>query len=155
MIIRLLRLVVLMKVFRTYFPELFGILTTKGLSKMLKITGVVIMISAIPITYLEEGITTFAEGIWWAIVTTTTVGYGDIAPVTPGGRIIAVFLMFFGIGCIGMITGTVATYLVKGKAKDNDKEFVKNKIDQLETLSNEEYDILLQMIGQIRNDKAR
>ena len=155
MIIRLLRLVVLMKVFRTYFPELFDILTTNGLSKMLKITGVVSMISAIPITYLEEGITTFAEGIWWAIVTTTTVGYGDIAPVTPGGRIIAVFLMFFGIGCIGMVTGTVATYLVKGKAKDNDKEFVKNKIDQLETLSNEEYDILLQMIGQIRNDKAR
>ena len=63
--------------------------------------------------------------------------------------------MFFGIGCIGMVTGTVATYLVKGKAKDNDKEFVKNKIDQLEKLSNEEYDILLQMIGQIRNDKAR
>ncbi|PQD97187.1 hypothetical protein CYL18_04765 [Pradoshia eiseniae] len=155
MVLRFLRLVAILNMFRKYFPELTGILTTNGLRKMLRITGVVIMLSAIPITYLEKGITTFAEGIWWAIVTTTTVGYGDIAPVTLGGRIVAVLLMFFGIGCIGTITGTVATYLLKGKDKDNEKEFVKNKIDQLETLSNEEYDILLQMIGEIRNDKRR
>lgn len=57
----------------------------------------------------------------------TTVGYVDIAPVITDGGLIAVVLMTFGIGCIGMVTGTVATYLVKDKEKDNDEEFVKNK----------------------------
>ena len=154
MIVRLLRLVVLWKILRTHFPELMAILTMNGLSKMLKITGGMILISAIPITYLEEGITSFAEGIWWAIVTTTTVGYGDIAPVTIGGRVVAVLLMFFGIGCIGTITGTVATYLVRSGDKNPHKEFIKNQIDRIETISDEDFDILLQMIGQIRNDKV-
>ena len=52
------------------------------------------------------------------------------------------------------VLGTAATYLVKDKEKDNDKEFVKNKIDEPEALSDEEYGIVLRLIGQIRNDKT-
>ena len=57
-------------------------------------------------------ITSFREAVWWAIVTTTTVGYGDYTPVTTVGRLIAVAVMIVGIGLIGTISATVAAFFV-------------------------------------------
>jgi voltage-gated potassium channel len=56
---------------------------------------------------------TFFDCVWWSMVTITTVGYGDIAPVTVGGRLISMTLMMLGIGLLGITTGRVATYLVR------------------------------------------
>ncbi|MBA4495672.1 potassium channel family protein [Paenactinomyces guangxiensis] len=53
------------------------------------------------------------DAVWWAVVTTTTVGYGDISPVTLGGRVIATILMFTGIGLIGSVTASVATHFIE------------------------------------------
>lgn len=53
------------------------------------------------------------DGIWWAMVTVTTVGYGDIYPKTIDGRIIAMVVMLFGIGFLSVLTATVASYFVK------------------------------------------
>ncbi len=55
----------------------------------------------------------FWNGLWWAIVTTTTVGYGDIAPVTVGGRIVGVVLMFLGIGMVATLAASIAAYFVE------------------------------------------
>jgi voltage-gated potassium channel len=49
------------------------------------------------------------DAIWWTLVTMTTVGYGDFVPVTSGGRIVAVVLMFLGIGLFGVLTSYVAS----------------------------------------------
>ena len=57
-------------------------------------------------------ITNFGDSVWWAVSTLTTVGYGDYVPVTTGGRIIAVFLMIGGISLIGVVTATVARWMV-------------------------------------------
>ena len=51
------------------------------------------------------------DGLWWAVVTLTTVGYGDIQPVTAGGRILATVAMFAGIGVIGSACGIMADAL--------------------------------------------
>ena len=51
------------------------------------------------------------DGLWWAVVTLTTVGYGDIQPVTGGGRILATVAMFAGIGVIGSACGIMADAL--------------------------------------------
>ena len=51
------------------------------------------------------------DGLWWAVVTLTTVGYGDIQPVTAGGRILATLAMFSGIGVIGSACGIMADAL--------------------------------------------
>lgn len=53
---------------------------------------------------------TMVDGMWWAATTVTTVGYGDIAPVTDGGRLIAMFIMIVGLGFVAILTGAVAQH---------------------------------------------
>jgi hypothetical protein len=60
----------------------------------------------------DANITTGADALWWAIVTITTVGYGDYYPVTELGRITAVFVMFAGVGIIGALASILASLLV-------------------------------------------
>jgi len=62
-------------------------------------------------------ITTFRDALWWAVVTTTTVGYGDYTPVTPAGRVIASVVMVVGIGLIGTVSASVASWFVKRHTK--------------------------------------
>jgi voltage-gated potassium channel len=75
-------------------------------------------ISAVQITITEravEGsnIKNFGDGLWWAITTVTTVGYGDRYPTTTEGRCLAVALMIMGISLMGVITASVAAWFVK------------------------------------------
>jgi voltage-gated potassium channel len=57
-------------------------------------------------------ITTGGDAIWWAVVTITTVGYGDFYPVTTFGRVVAVFVMFAGVGIIGALASILASILI-------------------------------------------
>ncbi len=59
------------------------------------------------------GITTFGDALWWAATTMTTVGYGDLFPVTSTGRFVGVGLMVAGIGLLGTVTATLASWLVE------------------------------------------
>ena len=61
----------------------------------------------------------FPDAFWWSIVTATTVGYGDISPVSLGGRIVAVLLMLLGIGFLGVLTATIASVFVENKLMEN------------------------------------
>jgi voltage-gated potassium channel len=81
-------------------------------------------ISAVQITISEravEGsnIKTFGDGLWWAVTTVTTVGYGDRYPTTTEGRFLAVVLMIMGISLVGVITASVAAWFVKMGADDS------------------------------------
>lgn len=60
----------------------------------------------------DSSITSYGDALWWAAVTITTVGYGDFYPVTTEGRLVAVGLMIGGIGLIGFVTGSLATWIV-------------------------------------------
>ena len=81
-------------------------------------------ISAIQITISErtaEGsnIHNFGDGLWWAISTVTTVGYGDRYPTTTEGRFLAVALMFMGISLVGVVTASVAAWFVRMGQEDS------------------------------------
>lgn len=65
-------------------------------------------------------ITSFGDALWWAISTVTTVGYGDLTPVTFGGRLIAVALMIAGISLLGVVTATLASWIVERVAEEDD-----------------------------------
>lgn len=66
----------------------------------------------------ESAINSFPDAIWWAFVTVTTVGYGDMAPVSGFGRVLAVFLMLGGIALLGVVTGTLASWIVEKVSTD-------------------------------------
>jgi voltage-gated potassium channel len=83
-------------------------------------------VAAVQITISEravEGsnIKNFGDGIWWAITTVTTVGYGDRYPTTTEGRFLAVTLMIMGISLMGVITASVAAWFVKMGQEDSKK----------------------------------
>ena len=81
-------------------------------------------IAAVQITITErevEGsnIKSFGDGLWWAVTTVTTVGYGDKFPTTSIGRVLAVGLMLVGISLMGVITASVAAWFVKMSQDEN------------------------------------
>lgn len=61
----------------------------------------------------DASITTFGDAAWWTLTTISTVGYGDRYPVTWEGRLVAALLMIGGIALLGVITGTIASWLVE------------------------------------------
>jgi voltage-gated potassium channel len=129
-------------------------------------------------------INTFGDALWWSIVTVTTVGYGDIYPVTTAGRIIASILMIIGITILGLFISTLGNSLIESKLsklndqristiqnnkdinhreekskektfKDETKSFIKSKIDSLEYLKEDELDMLLDLIKTIYYNKFK
>ena len=75
-------------------------------------------ISAVQMTITERAVEgsnihNFGDGLWWAVTTITTVGYGDRYPTTTEGRLLAVLLMIMGISLVGVITASVAAWFVK------------------------------------------
>jgi voltage-gated potassium channel len=70
----------------------------------------------------DPHITNFGEALWWSITTITTVGYGDLTPVTATGRVIAVLLMIGGISLVGSITATLASWIVQRVADEQAAE---------------------------------
>jgi len=95
-----------------------GILAQRG-TKVIVAAVVGTLVIGATLAYLAERgepgatITSFGDAIWWAAVTMTTVGYGDVYPTTPMGRGVAVALMLFGIAALSALTATVAAFLVR------------------------------------------
>lgn len=67
----------------------------------------------------ESGFTSIPAGIYWAIVTLTTVGYGDISPATPLGQFLASLVMIMGYGIIAVPTGIVTAEFAKSSLRNN------------------------------------
>ncbi|MFE7776068.1 potassium channel family protein [Streptomyces sp. NPDC057445] len=66
-------------------------------------------------------IRTFGDSVWWACETLTTVGYGDVTPVTPWGRVIAVGLMICGLALLGAVTGSFSSWLIQVFTREDEK----------------------------------
>lgn len=80
--------------------------------------AVVVVVAAVAELQAERGapganITSFGDSLWWAVATVTTVGYGDVYPVTLVGRLIATALMVVGISLVGVVTAAVAAWFVR------------------------------------------
>ena len=72
----------------------------------------------------DANITTGGDALWWALVTITTVGYGDYFPVTGAGRITGAFVMFAGVGIIGALASILASILVPAPKTEEEPEEV-------------------------------
>ena len=156
--IRLLRLVRLLRAFRLLHrvgPTTRGVLRQNGLGYVLVFTAVLIVAGGTGVALLEDGIDSWGDGMWWALVTTTTVGYGDIAPVDVPGRLIAVVLMVAGIGTLGMITGSIATYFTTlgDERLPTDVRYVRQRLAQWSAMSHSERLRLARLLDHIVEDE--
>ncbi|WP_455357991.1 potassium channel family protein [Streptomyces sp. SYSU K21746] len=70
----------------------------------------------------DATIRTFGDALWWTCSTLTTVGYGDVAPVTALGRVIAVGLMTCGLALLGAVTGSFSSWLLQVFGREDEKE---------------------------------
>lgn len=81
-------------------------------------------------------INSFGDAMWWAIVTTTTVGYGDYSPVDPLSRVVAAFLMLVGIGLVGSLAATMSQLFYTMKEGSSGRSLVNTDEDVLSILDN-------------------
>jgi voltage-gated potassium channel len=120
-LLRILRVVRVVRVLRSYRHQQPGrfvadLSASRALATFLVTLFLVIVVTEVAgatIYYAESGaagsnIASASDAIWWALVTITTVGYGDRFPVTDQGRAIGVFLLFAGIGLFSVLTGFIA-----------------------------------------------
>jgi hypothetical protein len=104
---------------------------------MFSVLGGVVLVAAVIYTLVED--VSFLDGVWWAIVTATTVGYGDISPETVGMRVVAVLVMFTGIVTAAIVTASLAATIVSTKlaaanetqAIDDDFDYVIERVTEL------------------------
>src|SRR5882724_6175336 len=94
------------------------------LLSVLVIFLMVLFLAAVSVYFLERDVQPAAFGsvpaaLWWAIATLTTVGYGDVVPITPLGRIVAAVVMICGLGVFGLWTGILATGFAAETRRDN------------------------------------
>lgn len=112
-----------------------GILRHHSLFRVLIAAVGTVFVGAWAVLLFEENtkgtiIRDYPNALWWAVVTVTTVGYGDYYPKTEGGRAVATVLMLVGIGLIGVLTATVASVFIK-EHTDANKEAFKQGHDEL------------------------
>lgn len=119
------------------------VLTHKGFHFVVLFAAVLVFLCAGLVTVAERSahgsnIHDYGQGLWWAIVTVTTVGYGDHVPVTPFGQGVAVVLMLVGVGLIGVVTATVASYFIEQDTNAAEERLVRIE-SMLEQLLGQKY----------------
>jgi voltage-gated potassium channel len=123
-LVRPLRLLRLTSVTAWGLDALREILGRRGVLHVAAVTTVLILVGGGCLSVLEPETVKggFGDGIWWAIVTATTVGYGDISPTTLWGRIIAAVLMLVGIGLMSTLAASITSHFVQQTANEEFKE---------------------------------
>ena len=95
------------------------------------------LIAAVLERWIDPGIGTFGDSLWWAIVTVTTVGYGDIVPESSGGRLVGAMLMLAGVSAIPITTSLVVSVFVsrlQQQSRARDEELRAELIARLERI---------------------
>ena len=153
--LRLLRLIALLRVLnRKATSSLHGrVAVYVGSSAAL-----IIFVAALAVLDAERGkphanINTFGDALWWAATTVMTVGYGDRFPVTTTGRLVAVGLMIAGITLLGIVTASIATWLIN-RVRDletDTEDRLSQRLDDLHHEITEIRQLLTQLAPPARN----
>jgi voltage-gated potassium channel len=140
-ILRLLRLLRLVRTFAGIYRaamHLDGLAHHRGFAWLIVAWLAVMVICSIALYAAENGINKAIESpfdaLWWGVVTLSTVGYGDVFPITPEGRLAAMVLMLLGIGLFSAITATMASYLIS-TGRQQDASRPGHLVDEIERLA--------------------
>ncbi len=129
--LRLFRLVLLVKLVRyseslERFRRAF-VIAKEDLALFFAGAIVLLYLSAIGIYLFEnnaqpEVFSSVFHSLWWALSTLTTVGYGDVYPITVGGKIFTFFVLMLGLGIVAVPTGLISSALVKARQEDRERQ---------------------------------
>ncbi|WP_294043331.1 ion transporter, partial [Thiolapillus sp.] len=136
-IFRLLRLFRILKLFR--YNQAIGryhrafVIAKEELVLFSAVSMILLYLSSVGIYYFEntaqpEQFKSVFHSLWWAVVTLTTVGYGDIYPVTVGGRIFTFIVLMVGLGIVAVPAGLVASALSQAHSEENTDKVEKDEI---------------------------
>ena len=124
---------------------IFGSRAWVGVRRLVNVDFIIVygiglvIIAATVVASVEGGegasINSFADALWWAVVTITTVGYGDMVPLSLVGRAVAFILMLGGIAFFSGVTANLASFLVK--SHDTEKKVVSQLVKEVEGLRQE------------------
>jgi voltage-gated potassium channel len=107
-----------MHYFIIFLKHLTTLIQKEKIHKVVLLMIGVIVLGSLALVFFEEQVN-FQDALWWSFVTVTTVGYGDISPITMGGRIVAITVMLFGIGILGVFTATIAGMFIEDRMREN------------------------------------
>jgi len=106
----------------------------------------------------DAQITNLLDAFWWVSATVTTVGYGDVVPVTDLGRLMGIGLMFVGIAIIGTFISAFGAMLIGSRLKkhetveDSTKSMIIKKINDIENLEKNEVELLISMVKDLHDE---
>jgi voltage-gated potassium channel len=113
--VRLLRLLRLVRLLRLA-PLARRVFSMKGLSYAALLAALTAVAGGAAFASIEKNAST-ADGVYWAVTTMTTVGYGDLSPHTTAGKAVAVVVMLVGIGFVAVLTGAIAQRFLAGEVE--------------------------------------
>lgn len=136
-LLRSLRLLLLVSLLMRFSSTLRGILAHNSLGTTLGISLAVIILAGLLMAAIEPTVGTPWDGIWWAWVTVTTVGYGDIVPTTAAGKLFGALLILLGVGLFSLMTASFSSFFI-GRDVSKVEEEIEKDVERVEL---EEVDI--------------
>lgn len=137
-LLRLLRLLRLVRTFAGIYRALLHVERLLGNRQVAAIAVIwlaILLLTSFGMYVAEQGVNEAVssplDALWWGVTTMTTVGYGDVYPITPEGRVAAAVLMILGISLFGVVTATATGLIIRGSG---DAEQELNPVAQIERL---------------------
>lgn len=137
--LRALRLIILLTLFIHMSATVKQILARHHLGSTLIASFFIIIMAGTIMSLIDPNVETPFDGIWWAWVTVTTVGYGDIVPGSTIGRLFGSFLILMGIGLFTMLTASFAAFFMA----EDEKEMIKKEEENIQRLSDIEARLIM------------
>ncbi|MDH4216093.1 MAG: potassium channel family protein [Gallionella sp.] len=121
-LMRSLRLVLVVVMLARLSRTIRKLLSRHQLGTTLTLAFVTMVLSGIIISRIEPSIGTVWDGMWWAWVTMATVGYGDVVPHSPAGRLFGSMLILFGVVLLSLLTANLAAFFIGGDVEKMEQE---------------------------------
>ena len=115
--LRSLRILLLFKILLDMSSTIRKMLSSNNIGITLFVTLIITIMAGTSMAAIDPAIETPWDGIWWAWVTVTTVGYGDLVPESPQGKIFGGLLMVLGLGIFSLITASFSAFLISREEK--------------------------------------
>lgn len=158
-VLRNLRLFVLIGLLLRVSRTVKEVLALNRLGGTLWFAVLVVISSGVIMSSIDPAIKTPWEGIWWAWVTITTVGYGDLVPSTHAGKLFAAFLMLIGVGLFSILTANLSAFFIGKSSRKEEIEVryrlkdVQEKLNELEKKAVEQEEKLDAILKALKNPK--